>query len=113
MDVAAVNGIELEYEATGAGEPVLLISHVIADFFVPLVAEQALAQRYRLVRYHRRGWGGSTHTPGPVSVADHAADAVALLDHLGIARVHVAGHGSGAPIAAQLAQDHPNRIATV
>jgi hypothetical protein len=37
------------------------------------------------VRYHKRGWGGSTDTPPPVSVADHAADAPALLDHLGSA----------------------------
>ncbi|MFD8979566.1 alpha/beta fold hydrolase [Streptomyces sp. NPDC059564] len=113
MDTATINGIELEYEIRGAGEPVLLISPVLADSFVPLVAEPALNRDHRLIRYHKRGWSGSTHTPGPVPVTTHAADALALLDHLGIDRVHVAGHSSGAAVAAQLAQDHPDRIATV
>ncbi|MCJ0874566.1 alpha/beta hydrolase [Streptomyces sp. AP-93] len=63
--------------------------------------------------HHKRGWSGSTHTPGPVGVADHVADAIALLDHLGIGRVHVAGHSTGGAVAAQLAQDHPDRITTV
>lgn len=113
MDTITANGIRMEYEVRGAGEPVLLISPVIADGFVPLLAEPALAGRHRLIRYHKRGWGGSTRTPGPVTVADHAADAIALLDRLGVTRAHVAGHSSGAAVAAQLAQDHPDRIATV
>lgn len=113
MDTVTVNDIRLAHEIRGTGEPVLLISPVLADGFVPLVAEPALAERHQLIRYHKRGWGGSTHTPGPVAIADHVADAIGLLDHLGIERTHVAGHSSGAAVAAQMAQDHPDRIATV
>ena len=65
MNKATVNGIELEYEIKGSGEPVLLISPVVADGFLPFLSEPALADRYRLIRYHRRGWGGSTHSPPP------------------------------------------------
>ena len=46
MEIAKVNGVELEYEAVGSGEPVLLISPVLADGFLPLVAEPALAGAY-------------------------------------------------------------------
>jgi pimeloyl-ACP methyl ester carboxylesterase len=113
MEHAKVNGVELEYEVGGSGEPLLLISPVLADGFVPLVSEPSLAERYQLVRYHKRGWVGSTHTSSAVSVADHAADAAALLDHLGIARAHVAGHSSGAAVAAQLALDEPERVVTL
>jgi pimeloyl-ACP methyl ester carboxylesterase len=113
MDIARVNGVELEYEVIGSGEPVLLISPVLADGFRPLVSEPALTDRYRTIRYHKRGWGGSTHTAGPVNVADHAADALALLDHLGLRRAHVAGHSSGGAVAAQLALDHPGTVATL
>ena len=113
MEIATVNGIELEYEVTGSGEPVLLISPVLADGFLPLVSEPELADRYQLIRYHKRGWVGSTHTVGPVSVVDHATDAAALLDHLGVPRAHVAGHSSGAAVAAQLALDHPETVHTL
>jgi pimeloyl-ACP methyl ester carboxylesterase len=99
MRRVSVNGVELEYEVTGSGEAVLLISPVLADGFVPLVREPALADRYRLIRYHKRGWVGSTHSEGPVTVEQHAADAAALLDHLGIERVGVVGQSGGTPYA--------------
>jgi pimeloyl-ACP methyl ester carboxylesterase len=113
MESANVNGVELDYEVIGTGEPVLLISPVLADGFLPLLAEPALGDDYQLIRYHKRGWVGSTHTPPPVSIADHAADAAALLDHLGVRRAHIAGHSSGAPVAAQLALDHPEYVHTL
>jgi pimeloyl-ACP methyl ester carboxylesterase len=108
-----VNGVQLEYEVVGAGDPVLLISPVFADGFLPLLAEPALAGRYELIRYHKRGWVGSTHTAAPVSIEDHAADAAALLDHLGVPRAHVGGHSSGAAVAVQLALDHPETVHTL
>jgi pimeloyl-ACP methyl ester carboxylesterase len=113
MDSAKVNGVELEYEVVGSGEPVLFISPVLADGFLPLLSEPELIDRYQLIRYHKRGWVGSTYTPPPVSVATHAADAAALLDHLGMSRAHVAGHSSGGAHAAQLALDHPEMVHTL
>jgi len=113
MEIATVNGVELEYEVVGSGEPVLLISPVLADGFLPLMTESALTDRYQLIRYHKRGWVGSTHTAGPVPVAVHAADAAALLDHLAVPSAHVAGHSSGAAVAAQLCLDHPRTVRTL
>ena len=56
MERALVDGVELEYETRGAGEPVVLAhAGVCADWFAPLTQEPALRDRYRLVRYHR-GW---------------------------------------------------------
>ncbi len=113
MEIATVNGVELEYEVVGSGEPVLLISPVLADGFLPLLGEPTLADRYQLIRYHKRGWVGSTHSVGPVSVSDHAADAAALLAYLGVPTAHVAGHSSGAAVGAQLALDHPETVRTL
>ena len=113
MEIANVNGVELEYETVGSGDPVLLIGPVVADAFRPFMSAEPLIERYRLILYHKRGWCGSTHTTSPVSIADHAADAAALLDHLGVSRAHVAGHSSGGPIALQLAVDHPDRVHTL
>lgn len=113
MDKATVNGVELEYEVTGTGEPVLLISPILPDGFVPLVEEGTLAGRYQLIRYHKRGWVGSTHPDGAVSVEDHAADAAALLEQLDIPHAHVVGHSTGAAVAAQLALDDLDRVHTL
>ena len=113
MEIAKVNGVELEVEVVGSGEPVLLISPVLADGFLPLLSEPELAGRYQLIRYHKRGWAGSTHSAPPVSVGDHSADAAALLDHLGVRRAHIAGHSSGAAVAAQLALDLPEAVHTL
>jgi pimeloyl-ACP methyl ester carboxylesterase len=112
MKRAPVEGGELEYEVQGEGEPVLLIhGGVIAASYVPLMREPALG-RYRLIRYHRRGYAGSTKpAPGAsVSIANQAADALSLLRHLEIERAHVVGHSYGGVIALQLALDAPGVV---
>jgi pimeloyl-ACP methyl ester carboxylesterase len=115
MKVAQLGGITLEYEVGGRpdGEPVLLISPILPDGFVPLFRESRLTDRYRLIRYHKRGWVGSTRVPGPVTVADHVADAAALLEHLGIGVAHVVGHSSGAVVALQLSVDRPALVGSL
>jgi pimeloyl-ACP methyl ester carboxylesterase len=107
MQRVQANGITLEYEVIGEGEPLLLIGAVIADGYLPLVRESALARGFKLIRYHKRGLGASTRTPPPVSITTHAADAAALLTTLGIQRAHIVGHSSGGVIAMQLAIDSP------
>ena len=114
MQKAKANGVELEFETKGSGEPVLLITcGPIADAFWPFMCERALVERHRLIRYHRRGMVGSTRTAPPVSFAEHAADAAALLRHLGVSRAHVVGHSTGANIALQLAAQHPDMVHTL
>jgi 3-oxoadipate enol-lactonase len=115
MKIAELGGVSLEYEVGGNpdGRPVLFISPVLADGFAPFFREPTLADPYRLIRYHKRGWCGSTRTEGAVSVADHAADAARLLDHLGVRFAHVVGHSSGGNVALQMAIDHPNRVASL
>src|ERR671933_1980646 len=111
LERARLNGVELEYELKGSGEPVLLIhgSHFCRSFLV-LLAQPWLTERYTLIRYHRRGFLGSSPATGVVSLKDQAADARALLDHLQIPRAHVVGHSYGGSIALQLAVDAPTRV---
>jgi benzoate-CoA ligase family protein len=111
MERARVNGVELEYELKGSGEPVLLIhgSH-IARSYLPLLAQPALTERYTLIRYHRRGFLGSSPARGPVSIKDQAADARALLDYLHLSPAHIVGHSYGGSIALQLAVDAPTHV---
>ena len=110
MRRARADGAELEFEVTGTGEPVLLIHGAfIAEAYAPLCAEPALSG-YSLVRYHRRGYAGSSPVSAPFSVAQQAADGRAVLEHLGIPSAHVAGHSSGGVIALRLALDAPQVV---
>ena len=111
MERATIDGIELEYEVWGLGEPVVLVhgSHV-ADAFAPLLAEPVLTTCYRLISYHRRGFAGSTHSGAPVSIAQQAADCRALMQGLGVERAHIVGHSYGGVIALQLALDAPQAV---
>jgi pimeloyl-ACP methyl ester carboxylesterase len=101
----------LEYEVMGNGEAVLTIhGALIADTFLPLCREASLADRYRLIRYRRRGHGGSDPYSGAISLDVPAQDAVALLDHLGVERAHVIGHSGGGLMAVALALEAPERV---
>ncbi len=111
METYIADGIELEYQVRGAGEPLLLIhGGMIADSFEPIADE--LAASYKLITYRRRGHHGTPAHPD-CTMAKVAADAVALLDHLGIATAHVGGHSYGGVTALQLALDFPTRVHTL
>ena len=114
MERAAVDGLELDYELHGIGEPVVLIHWGVGVAWAePLLGEPALADRYRLLSYHRAGFGGSSPIEGPISIADHAEHCRLLMRHLGIERAHIVGHSSSAVIALQLALDFPEAVHTL
>ncbi len=111
METYIADGVELEYQVRGAGEPLLLIhGGMIADSFEPIADE--LAASCKLITYRRRGYHGTPAHPD-CTMAKVAADAVALLDHLGITAAHVGGHSYGGVTALQLAVDFPTRVYTL
>src|SRR5262245_42480023 len=106
MDRAKLDGIALEFEVHGQGEPVMLIHPgIFADWFTPLLQQKVLTNHYQLVHYHRVGSRGSSHVEGPVTLAQHARHVRRLMEHLGIDRAFVVGHSSSGNVALQLALD--------
>lgn len=69
-----------------------------------------LARVARVVRYDIRGHGDSPVVPGPYSIDDLADDVVALLDRLGLVRVHFVGLSLGGMTGMRLAARNPERI---
>ena len=105
-----VPGGQLEYELRGDGEPVLFIhGSGVAATFLPVVHDPSL-EGFRLIRLHRRGYAGSTSAGDAFSIAQDAADAAALLQHLGVDRAHVVGHSAGGIVALQLALDYADLV---
>lgn len=112
---APVHAGQIQYVVTGPadGEPVLLIHGAMLGTAFELVQEAPALDGYRVIRMHRRGFVGSSDAaPGRSRAAD-AADAVAVLDALGVERAHVVGHSAGATVALQLAVDAPKRVRTL
>jgi pimeloyl-ACP methyl ester carboxylesterase len=108
VDRAVIDGVTLEHEESGTGDPVVFIHGAfIAPAFRPLLSERALSDRYRLISYHRRGYVGSSRAEEPLSLAGQAGDCRRLLAHLGVQRAHVVGHSFGGVIALQLSWDAP------
>src|SRR5262245_42936289 len=111
MNTFSFDGKQLAYSVRGDGEPVLLLHcGFVADAFLPLMAESSLSERYRLINYHRFGYGQSDRAGGPMSVVDQAAHARGLLSQLGVDRAHVVGHSYGGDVALQLALDAPEVV---
>jgi pimeloyl-ACP methyl ester carboxylesterase len=112
MKTAHVNDIEIEYELIGQGEPLLLIhGSNLATGLAPMAAALAVEAPFlQLVRYHRRGMAGSGGRGWPISVQQQAADALGLLDALGLPSAHLLGYSYGAVIALETALSAPARV---
>jgi len=106
----AVNGVELYYETSGSGEPLLLLHSgtQTGRMFDPFV--ERLAAHYRLIVPDLRGHGGSTNPAGVWTTRQFAKDIAALLDHLGIRQVRAIGASAGAMTLLRLATWQPERI---
>jgi len=102
--------LTLSYVLEGEGTP-LVLTHGLGDSlqFWDAVAP-ALATHHRLLRWDVRGFGASDKPAGPYSASLFAADLLALLDVLGLGRVHLAGISMGGVIAQRFALDHPQRL---
>ena len=117
---AEINGAELCIDTVGdpADPAVLLIMGGGASmdrWEEPFCARLAAAGRY-VIRYDHRDTGGSTtYPPGEPGYTsdDLVADALGILDHLGVAQAHLAGLSMGGALAQRIVVDHPERVLSV
>ncbi len=111
--IAVGPGVELEYQITGDGDPVLLIVGTACSLGLwgPIVP--ALAERHKVIAYDHRGMGGSTPSEDAVSMRSLADDAAALLEALDVGPAHVIGWSLGSAVAQELALNHAERVASL
>ena len=112
MATTRVNGVELYYETTGTGDCLVLTHGSWTDGSGWDRAVGALAERYQVVVWDRRGHSRSQAGDGPGSRAEDAADLVGLIEHVGGEPVHVAGNSYGAIVALTLLTARPDLVAT-
>lgn len=132
MTAVRANGISIEYEIAGDGEPLVLIMGLggqLVDWPQGLV-DRLVDRGFRVIRLDNRDCGLSseidadTPTVGQLAkrvilrrgdiasylIDDLAADTVGLLDALGIEQAHVAGFSMGGMIAQAVAIGYPERV---
>jgi pimeloyl-ACP methyl ester carboxylesterase len=108
--------VEIYYEVFGdPGNPVLLLVNGLGSQcinFKKEFCEKLVAEGFRVVRFDNRDVGLSSHLKGgpEYTIVDMAADAIAVLDAVGVERAHIAGWSMGGMISQQVAIEYPDRL---
>src|SRR3972149_3479732 len=117
MSTAQINDIEMYYEIHGAtclpaaqADPLLLIMGLGANATSWAMQLPAFRRESAVGAFDTRGSGRTDKPKSPYTMPQMADDAVALLDHLGIASAHVFGMSMGGMIAQEMALRHPRRV---
>jgi pimeloyl-ACP methyl ester carboxylesterase len=110
--VLELPGVQLQYEVTGDGPPLVLVHGSAVDGHTWDGVAAILSRDHRVIVYDRRGYGRSTHKP----VRDHrthAADLVAVLERVAAGPAVVVGWSSGGNIALAAATQRPELFASL
>ena len=109
MPVANVNGVDLYYEISGAGFPLVLAHGYCTSINLWRHQIPLLSQRYQVIAYDARGHGLSSAPAGKehYTLQHLVQDMSALLRHLGITQAYIAGHSMGGATTAGFAAKHP------
>ncbi len=114
LESVGPDGGRIAYRAAGEGRPLVLLHGIgsgSASWAAQLDERSGLAARFRVIAWDCPGYGGSDPLPGEAPAPADYADALdALLDGLGIARVHLVGHSLGGLIAAAFAARRAERL---
>jgi len=110
MPEAYVNGINIEYEVKGEGEPLVLIMGLGGSRRSWIFQKRAFRKYFKVITFDNRGVGGSDKPNGPYSMTIMANDTIGLMDYLGIEKAHLLGVSMGGEIAQEIAIQYPERI---
>jgi 3-oxoadipate enol-lactonase len=110
MTKVDVDGLTINYDVQGAGEPLLLIPYLSADHACYAFQLPAYAEHFSCIALDLPGTGESDKPPGPYSTDTYADQVAAFMGAIGVERAHVAGVSLGAAVGMHLAARHPERV---
>ena len=110
MPTIKSNGININYEECGSGEPLLLIMGLSAPGAAWELHVNEYKKHFRCIVLDNRGAGASDKPAGDYTTELMASDAIGVMDALGIERFHINGISMGGAIAQQIAITHPARV---
>jgi 3-oxoadipate enol-lactonase len=110
MPQIAVDGLNINYDVQGEGEPLLLIPYLSADHACYAFQLPAYTEHFSCIAVDLPGSGESDKPAGPYSTETYADQLAGFLGAIGVERAHVAGVSLGAGVAMHLAARHPERV---
>ena len=110
MPQVEVDGLTINYDVQGEGEPLLLIPYLSADHACYAFQLPAYTEHFSCIAIDLPGTGESDKPAGPYSTEGHADQVAAFLGTIGIEQTHVAGVSLGAAVGMHLAARHPDRV---
>jgi pimeloyl-ACP methyl ester carboxylesterase len=110
MSQVDVDGLTINYDVQGTGEPLLLIPYLSADHACYAFQLPAYTEHFSCIAIDLPGTGESDKPAGPYSTEGYADQVAAFLGAIGVERAHVAGVSLGAAIGIHLAARHPERV---
>ena len=113
MPTVRANGITMNYDRQGSGEPLLLIPYLAADYACYAFQVADYAKHFTCISVDLRGAGASDKPAGTYSTELYADDIAAFMAEVGIAKAHVSGLSLGAATGLWLAAKYPERVKTL
>jgi pimeloyl-ACP methyl ester carboxylesterase len=110
VPLANVDGVSINYDVQGEGDPLLLIPYLSADHACYAFQLPAYTEHFSCIAIDLPGTGESDKPPGPYSTETYADQVDGFLGAIGIESAHVAGVSLGAGVAMHLAARHPGRV---
>lgn len=112
---ANVNGQRICFSAIGSGPPLLLLHGFPQTHVLWRRVGELLSNQFTVIAPDLRGYGDSSKPQGTENYTFRhmAQDQLALMQHLGFVRFHVAGHDRGGRVAHRLALDAPDQVLTL
>jgi 3-oxoadipate enol-lactonase len=110
VPICEQSDIELYYEITGGGRPVLFFNGSGATLESSSLLIAALGTHCQVLAHDQRGLGRTSIPPGPYTMAQYAQDGAALLDCVGWDRCAVVGISFGGMVAQEFAVTWPERV---
>lgn len=105
-----VNGVNLYYESSGAGDTVLLLhgNSMSTESFYKQIPE--LSKQFHVIAMDSRGQGNSSNNGSKISYELMAEDVNQFIERLGLGAVNILGWSDGGNIGLILAMNHPDKV---
>jgi pimeloyl-ACP methyl ester carboxylesterase len=106
----AVNGMQMYYEVSGAGDPLIVLHGAYMNIPMMGAIIPKLAETHKVYALEFQGHGRTTDIDRPITYPNLADDVAAFMDAVGLQKADVFGYSMGAEAGLQLAIRHPAKV---